>query len=88
MDDIAGHEPSVRDSGHARERHVQKSPLTKDTALWKQVSSPKHWLLRGRLPPNLGESAAEIQSFLGESVNVAAVVAAQHRAVSDFDGRV
>ena len=37
------------------------------------------------MPPNLGESGADIQSFVGESVNVTAVVAAQLRAVSNFD---
>ena len=85
VDNFADREPSVRDGGDARERHVQKSQLTDDTALWKKMSSRKHWLLRGRLPPNLGESAADIQSFVGESIDVTAGVAAQLRDVSNFD---
>ena len=32
---FADREPSVRDSGDPRERHVQKSQLNDDTALWK-----------------------------------------------------
>ena len=85
MDNFADREPSERDSGDARERHVQKSQITDHTALWKKVSSRKHWLLRGRLPSDLGESAVDIQSFVGESVNVTAVVAAQLRTVSNVD---
>ena len=37
------------------------------------------------MPPNLGESAADIQSFVGEGVNVTAAVATQLRAISDLD---
>ena len=46
--------------------------------------SLKHWLLRGRLPLILGESAADIQSFAGKSFNVTAVMATQLRAVSNL----
>ena len=83
--DVAARASFVRDGGGARGRHVHKSQLTNDTAFGKNVSSPKHLLLRGRLPPNLGESTVAIQSFSGESVNVTAVVAARHHYVSDFD---
>ena len=70
MDNFADRQPAPRDSGDARERHVQRSQLTDDTALWKKMASRKHWVLRGRIPPNIGDSAADIQSFVGEDVNV------------------
>ena len=85
MDNFADREPAQRDGGDARERHVQKSQLTDDTALWKKMASRKHWVLRGRIPPNIGDSAADIQSFVGEVVNVTTAVATQIRAISDFD---
>ena len=85
VDNFADSEPFVRDSQNARERHVQKSQLTDDTALWKKLSSRKHWLLQGRLPPTLGESAPDIQSVVGESVEVTAGVAAHLRAVTNVD---
>ena len=70
-----------------RERKVQKSQLTDDMALWKKMASRKHWVLRGRIPPNIGGSAADIQSFVGEAVNVTTSVATKLRAISDFEVR-
>lgn len=48
------------------------------------MPSRKHWRLRERPPPNPSGSAVDIQSFVVETVDVTAVVAAQLRAVSDF----
>ena len=87
MDDFADRQPAPRDSGDVRERQVQKSQLTDDTALWKKMASRKHWVLRRRIPPNIGDSVADIQSFAGEAVNVTTSVATQLRAISDFDVR-
>ena len=70
IDNFADRQPAPQDSGDARERHVQRSQLTDDTALWKKMASRKHWMLRGRIPPNIGDSAADIQSFGSEAVNV------------------
>ena len=44
-------------------------------------------MLRGRIPPNIGDSAADIQSLVGEAVNVTTAVATQLRAISVFDVR-
>ena len=44
-------------------------------------------MLRGRIPPNIGDSAADIQSLVGEAVNVTTAVATQLCAISDFDVR-
>ena len=83
IDNFADRQPAPGDSGDARERHVQKSQLTDDTAaLWNEMASTKHWL-RGRIPPHIGDSAADIQFFVGEAVNVTTAVAAQLRAISD-----
>ena len=82
---FADRQPAPRGSGDARERHVQKSQLTDDSVLWKNMASRKHWALRGRIPPNIGDSAADIQSFIGEAVNVTTAVATQLRVISDFD---
>ena len=46
---FAYRQPAPRDSGDARERHVQKSQLTDDTAQWKKMSSRKHWVLQTKL---------------------------------------
>ena len=88
MDNVGDRQPAPRDSGDARERQLQKSQLTDDAALWKKMASRKHWVLRGRIPPNIGDSAADIQSFVGEDVNVTTSVATQLRAISDFDVRL
>ena len=87
IDNFDDRQPAPRVSGDARERHVQTSQLTDDTALWKEMASRKHWVLRGRIPPNIGDYAADIQSFVGEAVNVTTAVATQLRAISDFDVR-
>ena len=47
----------------------------------------KHCVVRGRIPPNIGDSAADIQSFEFEAVNVTTAVATQLRAISDYDVR-
>ena len=87
MNNFADWQPAPRDSGDARERQVQKSQLTDATALWKKMASRKYWVLRGRIPPNIGDSAADIQPFVGEAVNATTAVATQLRAISDFDVR-
>ena len=87
MDNFADQQPAPRGSGDARERHVQKSQLNDDTALWKKMASRKHCVLRGRIPPSIGDSASDIQSSVGEAVNVTTAVATQLCAISDFDVR-
>ena len=74
-----------RQGGDARERLLQKSQLSEDAAAWKKPNSRKHWFVRGRIPPNIGEAPADIQAFVGEGVHVTARVAAQLRSLSDFD---
>ena len=54
MDYVGDWQPPPRDSGDVRERQLQKSQLTNGTALWKKMASRKHWVLRGRIPPNIG----------------------------------
>ena len=39
------------------------------------------------IPPNIGDSGADIPSFVGEAVNVMTAVVTQLRAMSDFDVR-
>ena len=74
IDNFADRQPAPRDSGDARERQVQKPQLTDATALKKNISSTKH-LLRGCISPKIGDSAANIQSFVGKAVNVTTAVA-------------
>jgi len=74
-----------RQGDDARERLLQKSQLSEDAAAWKKPNSRKHWFVRGRIPPNIGEAPADIQAFVGEGVHVTARVAAQLRSLSDFD---
>ena len=70
IDNFAYRQPAPRDSGDARERQDQKSQLTNGTTLWKKMASRRRWVLRGFIPPNIGHSAADIQSFVGEAFNV------------------
>ena len=74
-----------RDVGGMRERLMQMSQLRVDAALWNKNSSPRHWMIRGRIPQNLAESAADVQAFVAESVNVTSRVADQLRSLSCCD---
>ena len=85
MGNVGDRQPAPRDSGDVRERQLRKSQINDDTALLKNMASRKHWVLRGRIPPNIGDSAADIQSFVGEAVNVTTSAATQIRGISDFD---
>lgn len=63
----------------------EKSQPSDDSASWKKPTSRKHWIIRGRVPPNTGASPADTQAFVSEGVHVAARVAAQLRPLRDFD---
>ena len=53
---------------------------------WDKVNTAgKLWIIRGRIPPNLGDSLADLQSFMGEAIHVSANVASQLRSFSSFD---
>ena len=53
---------------------------------WKKVDTArKLWIIRGITPPNLGDSPADLQSFVGEAIHVTANVASQLRYFSSFD---
>ena len=81
----AARSDASRDRGDVRERLMHKSQLIDDAALWKNTSSRRHWLIRGRIPPAISESPADIQAFVEESVNVTARVADQLRSLNGFD---
>ena len=85
IDNQAAQGGPSRQGGDARERLLQKSQLSEDAAAWKKPNSRKHWFVRGRIPPNIGEAPADIRAFVGEGVQVTARVAAQLRSLSDFD---
>lgn len=85
MDNHAARSGASRDDGDVSEDLVQKSQLSDDTALWENTSSRRHWLVRGRIPPGFGEFPADMQAFVGESVNVTAIVADQLWSLSGFD---
>ena len=85
IDNQAAQGGPSRQGDDARERLLQKSQLSEDAAAWKKPNSRKHWFVRGRIPPNIGEAPADIQAFVGEGVHVTARVAAQLRSLSDFD---
>ena len=63
---------------------MQKSHLNVDAVVWNKTSSRRHWLIWGRIPPNLGESPTDVPAFVGESVNVTSRVADQLRSLSGF----
>ena len=43
------------------------------------------WIIRGRILLNLGDSPADLQSFVGEAIHLTANVASQLRSFSSFD---
>ena len=65
-----------RGNRDARERLLQKSQLVDEAALWRKSGPLRHWILRGRIPHIIGDSPADSQAFVGESVNVTARVSA------------
>ena len=64
---------------------MQKSQLVDEAALRKKAGAQRHWILRGRICPDLSDSPADTQAFVGEAVKVTARVAAQIRSLSDID---
>ena len=75
-----------RDDGDAQERQRQKAQLATELTTWNKVNTArKLWIIRGRIPPNLGDSPADLQSFVGEAIHVTASVASQLRSFSSFD---
>ena len=75
-----------RDDGDAQEWQRQKAKLaTETTTLNKVNTARKLWIIRGRIPPNLEDSPADLQSFVGEAIHVTANVASQLRSFSFFD---
>ena len=77
---------AFRDDGDAQERQRQKAQLATEMTTWNRVNTArKLWIIRGRIPPNLGDSPADLQSFMGEAIHVTANVASQLRSFSSFD---
>ena len=75
-----------RVDGNAQERQLQKAQLTTEMATWNKVKTArKLWIIRGRIPPNLGDSPADLQSFAGEAIHLTANVASHLRSFSSFD---
>ena len=56
IDNQAAQGGPSRQGDEARERLLQKSQLSEDAASWKKPNSRKHWFVRGRIPPNIGEA--------------------------------
>ena len=76
-----------RDDGDAQERQRQKAQLATEMTTWNKVNTArKLWIIRGRIPPNLGDSPADLQAFVGEAIHVVtANVASQLRSFSSLD---
>ena len=50
IDNRAAQGGPSRQGDDARERLLQKSQLSEDSAAWKKPNSRKHWFVRGRIP--------------------------------------
>ena len=75
-----------RDDGDAQERQRQKVQLATEMTTWNKVNTArKLWIIRGRIPPNLGGYPAGLQSLVGKVIHVTANVASQLRSFSSFD---
>ena len=86
IDNFADQQPARRTVG-TRGSAMSKSRTQLTTLRYGKYAPRKHWLLRERIPPIIGDSAADVQSFVGEAVNVTTAVATQLREISDFDVR-
>ena len=86
VDNYSGRVAASRDDGDAQERQRHKAQLTTEMAMWNKVNTVrKLWIIRGRIPPNLRNSPADLQSFVGEATHVTANVASQLRSFSSVD---
>ena len=86
VDNHADRVLTSRNDGDARERPRQKAQMSEDTMRWKEVSTVrKRWVIRGRIPPNLDDRPADLQSFVGEAIHVTAKVDDQLRSVRKID---
>ena len=75
-----------RDDGDTQERQRKKAQLATEMTTWNKVNTArKLWIIRGRIPPNLGDSPADLQSFVGEAIHVTANVASQLWSFNSFD---
>ena len=55
-------------------------------ATWNKVNTArKLWIIRGRIPPNLGDFPADLQSFVAEVIHMTANFTSQLRSFSSFD---
>ena len=55
-------------------------------ATWNKVNTArKLWTTRGRISPNLEDCPADLQSFVGEAIHVAANVTSQLQSLSSFN---
>ena len=86
IENNSGRTAASRDDGDAREGQRQKAQLTDDMATWKNVNTArKLWIIGERIPPNLWDSPADLQSFVGEAIHVTANMASQLRYFNSFE---
>ena len=65
---------------------MARDTLPSEMVTWNKVNiARKLWIVRGRIPPNLGDFPVDLQSFVGEAIHVTANVASQLRFFSTFD---
>ena len=84
----SGRVAASQDDGDALERHRQKAQMTTELATWNKMNTTrKLWIIRVRIPPNLGDSPADLQSFVGEAIYVTANVASQFRSFGSLGVR-
>ena len=77
---------ACRDDGDAQERQRLKAQLSTEMATWNNVNTARKLsIIRGHIPLNLGNSSADLQSFVGETIHVTANVASQLRSFSSYD---
>ena len=61
VENNSGRIAASRDDGDAQERQRQKAQLTTEMATWNKVNTArKLWIIRERIPPNLGDSPADL----------------------------
>ena len=74
------------DDGDAQERDRQKAHLATEMTTWNKANTAwKLWIMRGRIPLILGDSPADLQSFVGEAIHVTGNFASQLWSSSSCD---
>ena len=75
-----------RNDSDTLERQRQTAQLATEMTTWNKVNTArKLWIIGSRVPLNLGDSPADLQSLVGEAIHESANAASLLRSFTSFD---